>query len=203
MPTELSKYPVKSAPQKTYTYALKGRFRFSVAATVVFGIFCLCIISLLLLWGLGIGMAIFILLFVMPLPVFALVLGNRKKNGFITIAPEGLTFGGALNVKDGIKSDFSQEDYNKVSHFGWEQIRSVGFTRDLMKPSFLFVELTDGETYYYPLLDYYDDFVIVDTLRKFTGYSGCKDLGRYVAYAKQLKSRRLEASPPTRRLAQK
>lgn len=191
MNSESSKFPVKSAPQKTYTYALKGRFRFSVAAVVVFGMFCLCIISLL--WGLGIWGAFFILLFVMPLPVFALVLGNRKKNGFITIAPEGLTFGGALNVKDGIKSDFSQEDYNKVSHFDWEQIRSVGFTRDLMKPSFLFVELADGETYYYPLLNYYDDFVIVDTLRKFTGYSGCKDLGRYVAYAKQLKSRRLEA----------
>ena len=185
MNSESSKFPVKSAPQKTYTYALKGRFRFSVAAVVVFGMFCLCIISLLL-WGLGIWGAFFILLFVMPLPVFALVLGNRKKNGFITIAPEGLTFGGALNVKDGIKSDFSQEDYNKVSHFDWEQIRSVGFTRDLMKPSFLFVELTDGETYYYPLLDYYDDFVIVDTLRKFTGYSGCKDLGRYVPYVKQL-----------------
>lgn len=193
MNSESSKFPVKSAPQKTYTYALKGRFRSSVAAVVVFGMFCLCIISLLLLLGLGIWGAFFILLFVMPLPVFALVLGNRKKNGFITIAPEGLTFGGALNVKDGIKSDFSQEDYNKVSHFGWEQIRSVGFTRDLMKPSFLFVELTDGETYYYPLLDYYDDFVIVDTLRKFTGYFGCKDLGRYVAYAKHLKSRRLEA----------
>lgn len=79
MNSESSKFPVKSAPQKTYTYALKGRFRSSVAAVVVFGMFCLCIISLLLLLGLGIWGAFFILLFVMPLPVFALVLGNRKK----------------------------------------------------------------------------------------------------------------------------
>ena len=109
------------------------------------------------------------------------------KNGFITIAPDGLTFGGALTFKEGFKRDFSQKDFDKVSHFGWEQIQSVGFTRDLAHPSFLFVELTDGETYYFPLFYFRNDFVVVDKVRRFTGYSGCKDLGRYIPYVKQLR----------------
>lgn len=191
MSTESNKFPVESAPQKTYTYTFTSLFGFSWLVAEVFGEILLGII--LIFWDWATGGHFFILFLMVSLLVLGWLFRNRRKGGFITIAPEGLTFGGALNVKDGIKSDFSQEGYNKVSHFDWEQIRSVGFTRDLMKPSFLFVELADGETYYYPLLDYYDDFVIVDTLRKFTGYSGCKDLGRYVTYAKQLKSRRLEA----------
>lgn len=84
----------------------------------------------------AVGGRIFIIFLMVSLLVLGLLFRNRRKRGFITIAPEGLSFGGALNVKDGFKSDFSQEDFKKVTHFGWEQIQHVGFTRDLMNPSF-------------------------------------------------------------------
>ena len=131
---------------------------------------------------------ILILFLIITLLILAMVVINRKKHGFITISPEGLTCGGALNFKDGFKKNFSQKDFDKVSHFGWEQIQHIGFTREVMRLSYLFVELTDGETYYFPLSYFEDEFVIVDTLRKFTGYSGCKDLGRYRPYVRRLRS---------------
>lgn len=192
--SEPSKFPVASAPQKTYTYEFDQLFRrLSWVAGGVLGELCLFIAAFVL--GLGGWKAIFILFLMISLPVIGLVVHKRRKKGFITIAPEGLTFGGAFNIKEGIKSDFNQEDFNKVSHFDWEQIKSVGFTRDLMRPSYLFVELTDGETYYFPLLYYQNNIVIIDNLRRFTGYFGCKDLGRYIPYVKQLK--RKDSSPQT------
>ena len=186
MNSESRHFPVETAPQQTYTHTFEGFFRLSwVVAEVLEGL-CLCIADYI--WGLGGWKAILILFLILSLPVLGLVLSNRKKQGFITISPEGLTCGGALNFKDGFKKNFSQKDFDKVSHFGWEQIQGMGFTRDLLKPSFLFMELTDGETYYFPLLYFEDNFVIVDNLRKFTGYSGCKDLGRYRPYVRRLRS---------------
>ena len=185
--SEPNKFPVETAPQQTYTHTFEGFFRLSwVVAEVLEGI-CLCAAESI--WGLGGWKAILILFLILSLPVLGLVLSNRKKHGFITISPEGLTCGGALNFKDGFKKNFSQKDFDKVSHFGWEQIQGMGFTRDLLKPSFLFVELTDGETCYFPLLYFEDNFVIVDNLRKFTGYSGCKDLGRYRPYVRRLRTK--------------
>ena len=193
MSTESSKFPVESAPQKTYTHKFARLFGFSWPVAEVFGEIFLGIILTLGDWATG---GRFIILFLMvSLIVLGLLFRNRRKRGFITIAPEGLTFGGALNVKEGIKSDFSQEDFKKVTHFGWEQIQHVGFTRDLMNPSFLFVDLTDGETYYFPLKFFEEKHTIVDNLRRFTGYSGCKDLGRFVPYVKRFKSE--DASPHT------
>jgi hypothetical protein len=183
--SEPNKFPVASAPQKTYTYTLKGRF--GVAIAVVLMVFIMSLFIMLNLLGSWLGLLV--PLFLLPLPVFFSVTMHRQKNGFITIAPDGLTFGGALNFKEGFKRDFSQKDFDKVSHFGWEQIQSVGFTRDLAHPSFLFVELTDGETYYFPLFYFRNDFVVVDKVRRFTGYSGCKDLGRYILYVKQLRAK--------------
>lgn len=191
MSTESNKFPVESAPQKTYTYTFTSLFGFSWLVAEVFGEILLGII--LIFWDWATGGHFFILFLMVSLLVLGWLFRNRRKGGFITIAPEGLTFGGALNVKDGIKIDFSQEDFKKVTHFDWEQIQHVGFTRDLMNPSFIFVELTDGETYYFPLkysLKYFENnYIIVDNLRKFTGYSRCKDLGRYIPYVKQLRSK--------------
>jgi hypothetical protein len=184
--SEPNKSPVETAPQQTYTHTFEGFFRLSwVVAEVLEGI-CLCAAESI--WGLGGWKAILILFLILSLPVLGLVLSNRKKHGFITISPEGLTCGGALNFKDGFKRDFTQEDFDKVSHFAWEEIRHVDFTRDLSNPSFLFVELNDGETYYFPLLYFYNKIIIIDNLRRFTGYSGCKDLGRYVPYVRRLRS---------------
>ena len=186
MKSESRKFPVESAPQQTYTHTFEGFFRFSWLAAEVFGEIFLGIILISVDWAAG---GRFVILFLMiSLLVLGLLFRKRRKRGFITIAPEGLTFGGALNVKDGIKSDFSQEDFKKETHFGWEQIQHVGFTRDLMNPSFLFVELTDGETYYFPLFYFQNVYVIIDNLRKFTGYSGCKDLGRYRPYVRRLRT---------------
>ena len=188
MSTESNKFPVESAPQKTYTYTFTSLFGFSWLVAEVFGEILLGIILIFGDWATG-G-RFFILFLMVSLLVLGWLFRNRRKRGFITIAPEGLSFGGALNVKDGIKSVFSQEDFKKETHFGWEQIQHVGFTRDLMNPSFLFVELTDGETYYFPLFFYFQNvYVIIDNLRKFTRYSGCKDLGRYIPYVKQLRSK--------------
>lgn len=186
MNSESSKFPVESAPRRTYTYKLKGRFGVAVAGVVmglVMSLFIMKELNLLESW-----LGLLVPLFLLPLPVFFLVKMRREKNGFITIAPDGLTLGGALNFKDGFKRDFTQEDFDKVSHFAWEEIRHVDFTRDLSNPSFLFVELNDGETYYFPLLYFYNKIVIIDNLRRFTGYSGCKDLGRYVPYVRRLRS---------------
>ena len=187
MSTESNKFPVESAPQKTYTYTFTSLFGFSWLVAEVFGEILLGIILIFGDWATG-G-RFFILFLMVSLLVLGWLFRNRRKRGFITIAPEGLTFGGALNVKDGIKSDFSQEDFKKVTHFDWEQIQHVGFTRDLMNPSFIFVELTDGETYYFPLKYFENNYIIVDNLRKFTGYSRCKDLGRYIPYVKQFRSK--------------
>lgn len=194
MSTESNKFPVESAPQKTYNHTFDSLFGFSWLAAEVFGEIFLGIILIFWEWSTG---GRFVILFLMiSLLVLGLLFRKRRKRGFITIAPEGLSFGGALNVKDGIKSVFSQEDFKKETHFGWEQIQHVGFTRDLMNPSFLFVELTDGETYYFPLFFYFQSvYVIIDNLRKFTGYSGCKDLGRYIPYVKRFKTK--DASPHT------
>ena len=186
MSTESRTFPVESAPQKTYNHTFDSPFGFSWLAAEVFGEIFLGIILIFWEWSTG---GRFVILFLMiSLLVLGLLFRNRRKRGFITIAPEGLTFGGALNVKEGIKSDFSQEDFKKVTHFGWEQIQHVGFTRDLMNPSFLFVKLTDGETYYFPLKYFENNVIIIDNLRRFTGYSGCKDLGRFVPYVKRFKS---------------
>lgn len=186
MKSESRKFPVESAPQQTYTYTFRGLFRLSwVIAGVIEGL-CICIADYF--WGLGGWKMILILFLIITLLILAMVVINRKKHGFITISPEGLTCGGALNFKDGFKKNFSQKDFDKVSHFGWEQIQHIGFTREVMRLSYLFVELTDGETYYFPLSYFEDEFVIVDTLRKFTGYSGCKDLGRYRPYVRRLRS---------------
>ena len=187
MNSKSSKFPVVSAPQQTYTYTFEGFFRLSWVVAEVLEVFCLCIAEYI--WGLGGWKAVLVLFLLMSMPVLGLVVSNRKKHGFITISLEGLTFGGALNFKDGFKRNFSQKDFDKESHFRWEQIQGMGFTRDLLKPSFLFVELTDGETYYFPLLYFEDNFVIVDNLRKFTGYSGCKDLGRLRPYVRRLRSK--------------
>ena len=193
MSTESRTFPVESAPQKTYTHKFARLFGFSWPVAEVFGEIFLGIILIFWEWSTG---GRFVILFLMiSLLVLGLLFRNRRKRGFITIAPEGLTFGGALNVKEGIKSDFSQEDFKKVTHFGWEQIQHVGFTRDLMNPSFLFVKLTDGETYYFPLKYFENNVIIIDNLRRFTGYSGCKDLGRFVPYVKRFKSE--DASPHT------
>lgn len=185
--SESSKFPVASAPQKTYTYTLKGRSGAAVAGIMMVLIMSLFIMKELNLFGSWLGLLV--PLFLLPLPVFFLVMMRRQKNGFITIAPDGLTLCGALNFKDGFKRDFAQEDFGKVSHFAWEEIRHVDFTRDLSNPSFLFVELNDGEIYYFPFLYFYSSIVIIDNLRRFTGYSGCRDLGRYVPYVKELRSK--------------
>ena len=193
MSTEPSKFPIESAPQKTYTYSLKGLVAKMVAAIVMVLIMSLLIIKELDLLRSWLGLII--PLFLLPLPIFLMVITRRHKNGFITISSKGLTLGGALNIKDGFKSYFSQKDFEKVSHFEWEQIQRLGFTRDLSNPSFLFVELIDGETYYFPLMYFNNKIVIIDNLRRFTGYSGCKDLGRYIPYVKRFRSE--DASPHT------
>ena len=187
MSTESRKFPVESAPQKTYNYTFDRLFGFSWPVAEIFGEIFLGFVFIMGDWA--VGGRIFIIFLMVSLLVLGLLFRNRRKSGFITITPEGLTFGGALNVKDGIKSDFSQEDFKKVTHFGWEQIQHVGFTRFSMNPSFLFVGLTNGETYYFPLKYFENNVIIIDNLRRFTGYSGCKDLGRYVPYVKQLKSK--------------
>ena len=45
------------------------------------------------------------------------------------------------------------------------------------------------KAYYFLLLCFMNDFIVIDNVRRFTGYSGCKDLERYIQYAKQLRSK--------------
>lgn len=179
---ESSKFPVKSCPKKTYTYPLDGSYKSAVAGIVFEAIISICFI-VVDSWKTPL-----ILVLIISLPLVVLLWINaRYKNARISFSPDGLTLCGALNLKDGFKTDFHREDFSKEEHFKWEQIQRLGYTRGLQWPSFLFIHLLDGETYYFPIKYSYNATFIIDNLRRFTGYSGCKDLGALVPYLKRLK----------------
>jgi len=179
---ESSKFPVQSCPKKTYTYSLEGSFKAEVAGVVFELIISICIF-VVDSWKRPL-----IPVLILSLPLVAILWINAHyRNARISFSPDGLTLCGALNLKDGFKNDFCREDFSKEEHFKWEQIQRLGYTRGLLGPSFLFVHLLDGETYYFPIkYSYYATFII-DNLRRFTGYYGCKDLGELVPYLKRLK----------------
>jgi len=179
---ESSKFPVESCPKKTYTYSLEGSYKAAVAGIVFEAIVSICIF-VVDSWRTPL---IPVLIISLPL-VGVLWMNARYKNARISFSPDGLTLCGALNLKDGFKTDFRREDFSKEEHFKWEQIQRFGYTRGLRRPSFLFIHLFDGETYYFPIKYSYNAIFIIDNLRRFTGYSGCKDLGDLVPYLKRLK----------------
>lgn len=182
---ESSKFPVESCPKKTYTYMLDGSYKAAVVSSVFEAIITICIF-MVDSWRTPL---IPVLIISLPL-VGVLWITARYKNARISFSPDGLTLCGALNLKDGFKTDFRREDFSKEVRFKWEQIQRLGYTRGRTHPSFLFIHLLDGETYYFPIkYSYYATFII-DNLRRFTGYSGCKDLGALVPYLKRLKEER-------------
>ena len=179
---ESSKFPVESCPKKTYTYSLEGSYKAAVAGVVFEVIISICIFAVDS-WRTSL-----IPVLILSLPLVAILWMNaRYKNARISFSPDGLTLCGALNLKDGFKNDFRRADFSKEEHFKWEQIQRLGYTRGLRHPSFLFIHLLDGETYYFPIKYSFNATFIIDNLRRFTGYSGCKDLGDLVPYLKRLK----------------
>lgn len=179
---ESSKFPVESCPKKTYTYALEGSYKAAVAGGILEVILSICIF-VVDSWR---SPLIPVLIITLPL-VVVLWITARFKNARISFSPDGLILSGALNLKDGFKTDFRREDFSKEQHFKWEQIQRLGYTRGPTCPTFLFIHLLDGETYYFPIKYSNNSTFIIDNLRRFTGYSGCKDLGALVPYLKRLK----------------
>lgn len=179
---ESSKLPVESCPKKAYTYSLDGSYKAAMAGIVFEAIISICIFAV------DSWRTPLIPVLILSLPLVAILWMNaRYKNARISFSPEGLTLCGALNLKDGFKTDFHREDFSKEEHFKWEQIQRLGYTRGPTCPSFLFIHLLDGETYYFPIKYSENATFIIDNLRRFTGYYGCKDLGELVPYLKRLK----------------
>ena len=168
-----SKYPVEKCPQRTYTYSLKEAYRVLVGGIGFFLLFALLMAAFLFI--LGIKMAVLLPLSFLPLPIFLLVTLKRRKECFISFGPDGMTFCGALNLKDGFRRNYASEDCSQTVHFEWAQIQLVGFISELMNPSCLILKLSDGEIFYFPLTFFRNAVIMIDNLRRFTGYFGCKD----------------------------
>lgn len=167
------KYPVEKCPQRTYTYSLKGTYRTVVGGIGFFLLFALLMAAFLFI--LGIKMAVLLPLSFLPLPIFLLVTLKPRKKCFISFGPDGMTFCGALNLKDGFRRNYTSGDFSQTVHFEWAQIQLVGFISELMNPSCLILKLSDGEIFYFPLTFFRNAVIMIDNLRRFTGYFGCKD----------------------------
>ena len=109
--------------------------------------------------------------------VFFVVFKESQKKTFITISSEGLTFCGTVDPWRNYKKDFSI-----VHHFRWEEIRQLSFTRIATAPAYLFIDPNEGET---KCIFIYRGWNLIDKLRKFTGFHGCRELGNHFQYIKQ------------------
>ena len=163
---------------KPVTFSLKVFYITTIIAIVIFGIISLITAAFLI--GIGAWKAVFIPIIwaCIPVVIFIVFKESRKKT-FITISSEGLTFCGIADSRE------NRIDYDKVHHFKWEDINQLGFTRILNDPAYLFVEINEGKVYQLLIKSYNNNIILIDKLRKFTGFHGCRELGNHFQYLKQ------------------
>ncbi|MBO7466013.1 MAG: hypothetical protein J6T56_09240 [Bacteroidales bacterium] len=167
---------IKNENLKPVTFSLKVFYITTIIAIVIFGIISLITAAFLI--GIGAWKAVFIPVIwaCIPVVIFIVFKESRKKT-FITISSEGLTFCGTVDPWRNYRKDFSI-----VHHFRWEEIRQLSFTRIATAPAYLFIDPNEGET---KCIFIYRGWNLIDKLRNFTGFHGCRELGNHFQYLKQ------------------
>ena len=166
---------IKNENLKPVTFSLRARYKsvaiFAAVIVVLSSIFTV----FLILTENWLAIIFPILSACIPIPLLAIF--KHQKEQFITISSEGLTFCGTVDPWRNYRKDFSI-----VHHFRWEEIRQLSFTRIATAPAYLFIDPNEGET---KCIFIYRGWNLIDKLRNFTGFHGCKELGNHFQYIKQ------------------
>ena len=168
---------IKNEHLQPVTFSVKKTYITLVIFLVCIDLLSVIIAAFLILIGSWIAVIVPILWTCMFFPL--LLFYKKEKEVFLIFSSEGLTFCGTV---DSIENKLNS---GKVYHFKWEYIKQLGFTRILNNPAYLFVETNEGDVYQLPIHSYNNNIILIDKLRKFTGFHGCEDLGKHSIYVKQ------------------